>query len=72
MSLTDQLSEMETRCKQLEEQLLSSIQINAELQKSESGLREEILKLPTTSEYEVLLKKLKEAESNVVRKMNIQ
>lgn len=60
---------MENRCKQLEEQLLSSVQINAELQKSEAGLKEDILKLPTSSEYETLLKKLKEAESNVVRKI---
>lgn len=57
---------MENRCKQLEEQLLSSVQNNAEFQKTEAALKEEILKLPTASEYETLLKKLKEAEINVV------
>lgn len=67
LKFLEQLTETENRCKFLQEQLSSAIELNSELQRNEANFKEKILKLPTEAEFEELMIKLRNAENNVVR-----
>ncbi|XP_065202598.1 centrosomal protein of 290 kDa-like isoform X2 [Planococcus citri] len=61
----EQLTETENRCKFLEDQLSQAIESNSLLQKNEAELREKILKVPSNVEFDEIMMKLKNAESNM-------
>ncbi|XP_025411308.1 myosin-8-like isoform X3 [Sipha flava] len=68
--LKDQMEEMESRCKSLEQNLSNMLEVNLQCQTEEVRLRERTVNMIDESEYAQMADKLKDAQNNLEEAVN--